>query len=325
MTSPTHPLAQPAALNIADIERETGLGKDTLRVWERRYGFPSPSRDALGERRYGPDQLYRLRLIKRLLDAGHRPGQVVALEAAALEALTVETGPSPGLARRRKTAGPAPEEEKGPDPEWMRWLRENRTDEFRQALQQHLIRNGLARTVEELVAPLCVQVGDGWMRGELTVFQEHLFTELVQSMLRESMVALDASHRGRLRPPRVLLTTIPNEQHAVGLLMAECALALEGCQRVSLGASTPLVEIVDAARELSVDVVALSFSAHCPRRDVLDSLTRLRQELPERVAIWVGGGSPALRHKALADRVTVARQATDLSRLVQAWRSASAM
>jgi hypothetical protein len=28
-------------MNIAAVERETGLGKDTLRVWERRYGFPS--------------------------------------------------------------------------------------------------------------------------------------------------------------------------------------------------------------------------------------------------------------------------------------------
>ena len=40
--------------SIADVERETGLGKDALRVWERRYGFPVPLRDRLGERVY-PD------------------------------------------------------------------------------------------------------------------------------------------------------------------------------------------------------------------------------------------------------------------------------
>ena len=321
MTRHPLPTESPPTLTIADIERETGLGKDTLRVWERRYGFPSPERDAQGERRYGPDQLSRLRLIKRLLDAGRRPGQVVALEAAALEALTMTLVRDDPHARRRKQPEAAPE----PGPEWMQWLRQNRADEFRQALQQHLIRDGLARAVEHLVAPLCVQVGDGWMRGELTVFQEHLFTELVQSLLRESMASLDASHRGQLRPPRVLLTTIPNEQHALGLLMAECALALEGCQRVSLGASTPLVEIVDAARELAVDAVALSFSAHCPRRDVLDSLAQLRQQLPLRVAIWAGGSSPALRHKALAGQVKVARQAADLARLVQEWRGEHAV
>ena len=41
-----------ALRGIAEVERETGLGKDTLRVWERRYGFPTPSRDPQGERLY---------------------------------------------------------------------------------------------------------------------------------------------------------------------------------------------------------------------------------------------------------------------------------
>jgi DNA-binding transcriptional MerR regulator len=42
-------------------------------MWERRYGFPVPERDANGERCYPPEQVERLRLIKRLMDAGHRP------------------------------------------------------------------------------------------------------------------------------------------------------------------------------------------------------------------------------------------------------------
>ncbi len=46
--------AAPVLWSIADIERETGLGKDTLRVWERRYGFPQPLRDARGDRLYDP-------------------------------------------------------------------------------------------------------------------------------------------------------------------------------------------------------------------------------------------------------------------------------
>ncbi len=34
-----------AGFNIAAVERDTGLSKDVLRVWERRYGFPAPERD----------------------------------------------------------------------------------------------------------------------------------------------------------------------------------------------------------------------------------------------------------------------------------------
>ena len=47
--------------NIAAVERETGLSKDVLRMWERRYGFPIPERDANGERLYPEAQVERLR------------------------------------------------------------------------------------------------------------------------------------------------------------------------------------------------------------------------------------------------------------------------
>ncbi|MET1081887.1 MAG: MerR family transcriptional regulator, partial [Burkholderiales bacterium] len=29
-------------VSIATVERDTGLSKDTLRMWERRYQFPRP-------------------------------------------------------------------------------------------------------------------------------------------------------------------------------------------------------------------------------------------------------------------------------------------
>ena len=66
------------ALSISAVERETGLGKDTLRVWERRYGFPQPTRDNHGERVYPVEQVDRLRLLKRLIDHGYRPGRLFA-------------------------------------------------------------------------------------------------------------------------------------------------------------------------------------------------------------------------------------------------------
>ena len=57
-----------AALSIAAVERETGLAKDTLRVWEKRYGFPAPLRDAAGDRLYPSAQVVQLKLIRRLSD-----------------------------------------------------------------------------------------------------------------------------------------------------------------------------------------------------------------------------------------------------------------
>ena len=75
------------SFNISAVERDTGLSKDVLRMWERRYGFPVPDRDSNGERNYPAEQVERLRLIKRLMDAGHRPGKLIATPTEELSQL----------------------------------------------------------------------------------------------------------------------------------------------------------------------------------------------------------------------------------------------
>lgn len=301
--------------SIAEVERDTGLGKDTLRVWERRYGFPTPTRDAFGERQYDPAQLLRLRLIKRLMDAGHRPGKVVGLPQEALEALC-------DAAAEHPRAVPLPVVGVIPlDTQWIDWLRHNQIDHLRHALQREVMKQGLGSAVENLVAPLCVAVGDAWLRGDVSVFQEHLFSETVRTVLRDAIAAVESSSRELMRRPKVLLTTPPSESHTLGLLMAESFFALESCERVSLGASTPIPDIVIASRQLQVDVVALSFSAHASRREVLDSLRQLAEQLPWEVEVWAGGAAAVLHSKAMPENVRVLRRASEVGLQVGAWRA----
>jgi len=301
--------------SIAEVERDTGLGKDTLRVWERRYGFPRPNRDTLGERQYSHAQLMQLRLIKRLLDMGHRPGKVVGLDYLQLEQLCEQATslPRPSHARLPQTASEL-------EAQWLLWLQTNQFDTLRHALQQHVIRFGLGSTVDQLIAPLCVAVGAAWMRGDLSIYQEHLFTQTVQNLMREAMGQVDSSARGQRKPPKVLLTTTPTEHHQLGLLMAECFFTVEGCDRIALGPRTPVPDIAQAAVQLEVDIVALSFSAHASKRDVTDSLSQLRDLLPDSVELWVGGAALALQRKGLPAGALVIKRASDLSLHVAGWR-----
>ncbi len=84
------PDVETVLFNISAVERETGLSKDTLRIWERRYHFPQPVRDSNGDRAYTTEQITKLRLIKRLLNQGHRPGKVIGLDDAHLERLVTQ-------------------------------------------------------------------------------------------------------------------------------------------------------------------------------------------------------------------------------------------
>lgn len=269
------------SLPISAVERDTGLPKDTLRVWERRYGFPTPLRDAFGERLYPPEQVEKLRLIKRLLDQGWRPGKLMATPTCDLAALLEQCSLSreaPSPPARSQTLLPL--------------IRQHRAEALRAVLSQLLMKQGLQRFVLDTVAPLNVEIGDAWMRGEIEVYEEHLYTEQIQNVLRSAMSAQGVG----ARRPCVMLTTLPEEEHGLGLLMAEALLVAEGAQCVSLGTRTPLTDIRLAAVASSADVVALSFSSAYPVRHAVSALNTLRAALPAATAIWAGGS--AVRDKA---------------------------
>ena len=47
-------------MHIREVVRITGLRREQLYMWQRRYNFPAPLRDAFGARVYPPDQVARL-------------------------------------------------------------------------------------------------------------------------------------------------------------------------------------------------------------------------------------------------------------------------
>ena len=299
----------PLTLSIAAVERDTGLSKDTLRVWERRYGYPTPQRDPVGERAYSFDQVEKLRILKRLLDAGHRPGRVVPLPLDELRRLSeaVSTG-----------ARPAAQAAAALDlREFLAMLHGHDVEGLRRSLAQAIGRLGLARFVNDLVAPLNTRVGEAWMRGQLEVFEEHAYTESIQVVLRQAIANLPAAApRDR---PQVLLSTLPGEPHGLGLLMAEASFAIEGARCLSLGVQTPLWDLVLAQAAYTSDIVALSFTGCMNPNAVTVGLAELRAKLPRVVELWAGGLAPVL-HRRSVKGVRAIATLGDLRAELQRWR-----
>lgn len=320
-------------VGIAAVERDTGLSKDTLRVWERRYGFPQPQRDGAGDRIYPREQVQRLRLLKRLLDCGHRPGRVVSASQQALE-LLLQQEPAPlegrsgpdGRARRLAVSDPAAAAgQAARDIELahcLLLLRSHRVDELRRHLAQALLRQGLSDFVLRWVAPLTRLVGDQWMRGELEVFEEHIYTETVQQILRQAVQSVPTQALGGR--PRVLLTTLPGEPHGLGLLMVEALLAVEACQCLSLGVQTPADALPRASAAHGSDIVALSFSGLMTAAVVRRGLADLRAALPASIELWAGGSALLLKHPLKLSGIRVVTELADLPAVVARWRAAQA-
>lgn len=293
---------------ISDVERDVGVAKETLRVWERRYGFPRPSRDHNGERTYPAVQVERLARIKRLIDHGHRPGKLMVLDDGALASLGAGLAVvTPGYLDDPEVAA------------CMAMLRSHQAEGLRTRLVQALLRRGLREFVTRLAAPLTTAVGNGWAEGTLAIFEEHMFAETMQHVLR---AAIDAAARPDNRDadaPRILLTTVPQERHALGLMMAEALCALEGACCVSLGPQTPLADIVAAAAAHRSDIVALSFSSQMSSRAVADSIQELRYRFGTGVQVWAGGSGAHAARRLIGPDTVVGLE--DIGAAIARWKA----
>jgi DNA-binding transcriptional MerR regulator/methylmalonyl-CoA mutase cobalamin-binding subunit len=304
--------SQPVPSTISDVERDTGVAKETLRVWERRYDFPQPLRDPNGERVYPLEQVHKLRLVKRLIDLGFRPGKVIKYSAEELQALT-------GKATGRINGPDAPA------PELLTYLelcKSHQMEAMRRKLSQALLMMGLKSFVIELVAPLTTLIGEAWASGQLATFEEHLYTESLTVVMRSAIFAMPQANSSNLGTPRILLTTLPQERHGLGLLMAEAMCVAEGAQCISLGVQTPLLDIVEAARVQRVDVIALSFSVAMNPRQALDGLAELHTRLAGCAELWAGGSNAALKRRRPA--FVRVFELADLAGAIAEWRARNA-
>lgn len=260
---------------IGDVERITGLSKDLLRTWERRYGFPTPMRSENDEREYCREDLERLATIKKLLDNGLRPRNVVPLSHAKLAELA------------ENQAQIHPQETSTTVRQAIKLLQNDNLEQFSDLLTSILISHGLDRFVKEIVAPMNHEIGETWFRGEISVFHEHCYSSWIEALLARANSFLHEIKS----PPRVLLTTSSGELHSLGLLMVRAVLCMEKADAILLGPQLPNNEVKAAVEHFSADIVALSFSSYFPPKRAYQTLVTLRAELSDSTTIWAGGGS----------------------------------
>ena len=268
-----------AKYSIRVTSRLTSIELDTLRMWERRYGFPRPERTSGGSRVYSEADVEALRLIKRALEQGYRPGEIVGKPLDELTQLVLVASEAPS---RAATAIPT----------MTTVLGARGRDEvalLRAELRQAAVMLGPKRFLAEVAHPVCVRVGELWADGKLEVRHEHLLSECLSAQLRVLMSAYEE----RPGAPRVLLSTLPNERHGLGLAMAEVYLAASQVTPVFLGVDTPAEQIVKAARSHAVDAVGLLVTEASDLKATKSHIRWMLRELPRRVRIWVGGAGGA--------------------------------
>lgn len=187
--------------------------------------------------------------IKRWADRGLLPFSRTAGGHRRFERFAVEQ------LLRRQPASPA-----DGDPAsaaWVRCLVDGRRHEVDGRLLEARSRLGSWWRVADELGTALTEMGRQWECGRLTIAEEHVASDALARALTRIGDALPL----RLDGPKCLLACAGEDEHTLGLSLAELCLREAGWTPLWLGRRTPLSELVRLVQGGQVELVALSASS----------------------------------------------------------------
>ena len=195
----THSEKGGATLSIGAVSKATEIPVETLRTWERRYGFPKPQRAASGHRRYSSSVIPHLRLISAAIDQGNRPVNVVGESIETLKVL-LDVSRAAEMADVITTQSPVHVDSDAYDPglqvapaiaaqiveSWMDATMRLDADLMRTSLESTWYRVGAMPFLNQLLSPFLREIGQAWFEGRIAVLHEQFASNQLRKFLSES-------------------------------------------------------------------------------------------------------------------------------------------
>jgi DNA-binding transcriptional MerR regulator len=302
-------------LTVAAVARRLGVAPATLRTWARRYDL-GPSEHAAGaHRRYSLTDVARLETMRRLTLEGVPPAEAARFALAApAEQASVVADPLPDRegALLRRPGGPGGRVLPLPGAEAVvrglgRAAMALDSAAVLATMRGQIAERGVVRTWDDVLRPVLAAAGARWAQTGEGVEVEHLLSDCVVTVLRETASRAQEPQGGR----PVLLACAPDEQHALPLHAVAAGLAERGLAARVLGAAMPGYALEAAVRRTGPAVLFVwSQLRSTAAPEVLRALPITRPP----TAVVVGG--PGWVPEELPRRVTVAEDITHALELV---------
>lgn len=266
--------------NIGAVVRMIGVPEATLRVWERRYGFPQPSRTPGGHRLYSESQVRRLQWVKAQIDDGMRTSQAIrSLQHLEREGRVLQ---APWTAQtavgqpESDTSLPAFQER------LTKTLLAHDVEQADQILGEVLALYSLEDLMLEVVRPTLADIGQAWCDGHVTVATEHFTT----NYLRHRLLAWMLTGPKPLSVRPIVLACAPGEWHEGSLLILGALLRRRRWPVAYLGQSVPLPDLVTFVEKMKPPAVVFVAMTKEPAH----ALTEWPRSFPESAQ----GGQPVM-------------------------------
>ena len=228
-------------LTVAAVARRLGVAPATLRTWDRRYGLGPSSHEAGEHRRYCPNDLAQLTLMRRLIISGVAPADAAVRAKAHTGSVSVENVIQ-DFEVREDVVDSLHRASKSLDKNFVETL-----------LRKDISENGVIASWTEVIVPLLFLVGDEWAATGTGIEVEHMLSEIIKRLLREGVAEI----KDPVNAQPVLLASVGEELHCLALHALAAALAEKGIESFFLGARTPLEAISGMVKRAAPPAVFL--------------------------------------------------------------------
>ena len=274
-------------LGVAAVARKLGIAPSTLRTWNRRYGIGPVDHAPGTHRRYSPNDVARLELMRNALLHGATPA------AAATYALTTPlpdpdvTPPAP-IADTTPAATTPQVRPDGLDLPLPRVGWEARSlaraataldaEAVRGLLNESITAAGAQITWDRVVRPVLGAIAQRWADTGTGIEIEHLLSDCVTGVFSALAATTPTPATTRAATARpVLLAGMAGDQHRLPIVVLSATLALRGVACRSLGADLPADALIAAIRRTApVAILLWSQLPDTADPDLLDSLPGTR-------------------------------------------------
>lgn len=257
--------------SIKDIERLTGVMAHTLRIWEKRYGIPTPSREANNFRVYSDEQLKQLLKIAFLIRKGEKISAIARLSSEELNSLATTYHNSPGISR--KTID-----------EFVMTMLSFDEAGLNKAITTLIGDSGFENAMVNVVFPFMNHIGNLWETNTIQPAHEHFFSNMVRRKLisvidRQELMAVSHNYK------TVAIAGFPDDPHEIGLLFASWYFRSKNWRTVYLGLSVPVSDLAELCRTTKVNTIYLHSVIRRTSDELLSYLKEIRGFFDGKVAL----------------------------------------
>jgi len=230
-----------ALLTVAAVARRLGVAPATLRTWDRRYGLGPSSHEAGEHRKYCPEDLSKLMMMRRLISAGVTPADAADKAKKSKGSVKLESILREFEVRQDVVTG------------INKALQAFDVDFVEETLRAEFDRDGVEITWHEIIVPTLIEIGEAWQASGEGIEIEHAFTEILKKILREKSTPIKTPINGH----PVVIAAVGEEAHSLPLHALDALLCEMNIKTHFLGARTPFEAVAATVTRLAPPAVFL--------------------------------------------------------------------